>query len=97
MNDKHEDVGEVESNFEQEESKKSIAATHSSDGRGHPSVMPGRFAGDGIRDTRRGGTMVLRPCHWCGKLCNFRRAGSRICPDCWRDRASIRVKQGVTR
>ena len=64
------------------------------DGRGYPSVIPGRYAGDGIREPSRGGAMVLRPCDWCEQLCNFRRSGSRICPDCWRNRRTIGVKQG---
>ena len=72
----------------------SRAVAQTLDSRDYPSVIPGRYAGDGIRAPSKGGTMVLRPCDWCGKLCNFRRSGSRICPECWRNRANGRVNRG---
>jgi hypothetical protein len=74
----------------------STAAQQSPDGRGYPSVIPGRYAGDGIRSPSRGGTMVLLPCDWCGKPCNFRRSGSRIYPDCWTARDRKTVASGGT-
>jgi hypothetical protein len=40
----------------------SRAVTRTPDGRDYPSVIPGRYAGDGIRAPSKGGTMVLRPC-----------------------------------
>jgi hypothetical protein len=72
----------------------SRAATQTPDGRGYPTVIPCRYAGDGIRAPSKGGTMVLRPCDWCGKFCNFRRSGSRICTECWRNRKNSDVKHG---
>jgi hypothetical protein len=72
----------------------SRAVTRTPDGRDYPSVIPGRYAGDGIRAPSKGGTMVLRHCDWCGKLCNFRRSGTRICTECWRNRRNADVNQG---
>lgn len=77
--------------------QKSLVGHHSMDPRDYPSVLSGRYAGDGIRASSKGGVMVLRPCDWCGKLCNFRRAGSRICPGCWSNRDSERVAKGDVR
>lgn len=69
-----------------QDAQNSVAAAQPPDGRDYPSTVPGRFAGDGIRASSAGGAMVLRPCDWCGKFCNFRRSGSRMCPGCWRNR-----------
>lgn len=74
-----------------QDAQKSLVAHQSPNPRDYPSTVKGRYAGDGIRASSRGGAMVLKPCDWCGRLCNFRRSGSRICPDCWRNRSS----QGV--
>jgi len=73
----------------------SRAVTQTPDGRDYPSVIPGRFAGDGIRTPSRGGAMILVPCDWCGKLCNFRRSGPRICTSCWVEHRKKNAKEEV--
>ena len=72
-----------------QEPQKSPVAHHPQDAKDYPSVLTGRHAADGIRASYRGGKMVLRPCEWCGHLCNFRRSGSRICTACWGKRKEL--------
>jgi hypothetical protein len=77
-----------------QDAQKSLVAHQTPDPRDYPSVLSGRYATDGIRASSKGGAMVLKPCDWCGRLCNFRRSGSRICPECWRNRSKLRVVEG---
>ena len=69
--------------------QKSPVAYYSPNPRDYPTALAGRYAGDGIRASTKGGAMVLRPCDWCGRLCNFRRAGHRICTECWANRDNV--------